>query len=197
MRLAGVIIAGGKSSRMGEEKALAMLGGKPLLAHVIDRIRPQVNDLIVNANGDASRFQHFGLTVVPDLRSDIGTPLAGLHAALTWAREQGYDAALTVPSDAPFLPRDLLARLKAAKADAAIAASADQAHFLTGLWSHGLLEKLEHAIEIQNIFRVKDWVKACSAATVTWPDQPFDPFFNVNTPQELAEAERITAEFNP
>lgn len=197
MRVAGVIIAGGKSSRMGEEKALAILGSKPLLAHVIDRIGPQVNALIVNANGNASRFKRFGLTVIPDRRNDICTPLAGLHAALCWAREQGFDAALTVPSDAPFLPRDLVLRLSDMKASAVVSAAGGQQHFLTGLWAHTLLETLEDAIVVQHIVRVKDWVKLCDAATVTWPDQPLDPFFNVNTRQDLAEAERIAAEFNP
>lgn len=197
MRIVGVIIAGGTSSRMGEEKALAMLGGKPLISHILARIAPQVTAVIMNANGVAGRFEHFGLTVIPDRRDDIGTPLAGLHAALSWTREQDFDAALTVPSDTPFLPHDLVLRLGAANANAAIAASGSEQHYLTGLWPHRILEKLEEAIEIQHMFRVKDWVKTCGAATVTWPDEPYDPFFNLNTRQDLAEAERIAAEFNP
>lgn len=197
MRIAGVIIAGGRSSRMGREKALAMLAGKALLGHVIERIAPQVTAVVINANGDPERFAAFGLTVVADRLPGIGSPLAGLHAALSFAREEGFDAVLTVPSDAPFLPRDLARRLAEVHSTAALAASAGQQHFLTGLWSHGLLEELEAAIRDAGLVRVKDWAKSCGAAVVEWPDEPNDPFFNVNTQEELAEARRIVAEFNP
>jgi molybdenum cofactor guanylyltransferase len=197
MRVTGVIIAGGRSSRMGREKALTVLAGKALLNHVIERIDPQVTAVVVNANGDVSRFAAFGLSVIADRRPDIGTPLAGLHAALSFARDKGFDAALTVPSDAPFLPRDLASRLAEVHSAAVIAASAGQQHFLTGLWSHRLLEELEMAIRDVGLVRVKDWAKSCGAAMVEWPVEPYDPFFNVNTPDELAEAERIMLELNP
>ncbi len=197
MRIAGVIIAGGRSSRMGREKALAMLGGKALLSRVIERIGPQVTAVVVNANGDASRFAAFGLSVIADRHLDIGTPLAGLHAALSFARDEGFDEVLTVPSDAPFLPRDLTPRLAEARSTAAIATSGGQQHFLTGLWSHRLLEELEVAIHDAGLVRVKDWAKSCGASVVDWPDEAYDPFFNVNTPEELAEAQRIMVEFNP
>ena len=196
MRIAGVIIAGGSSSRMGREKALAMLAGKALLSHVIERIASQATAVVINANGDSERFAAFGLTVIADRLTEIGTPLAGLHAALSFAREEGFDAVLTVPSDAPFLPRDLTPRLAEVHSAAVIAASGGQQHFLTGLWSHALLEALEAAIRDGGVVRVKDWAKSCGAAVVDWPDEPYDPFFNVNTPEDLAEARRIAAGFH-
>ena len=197
MRIAAVIIAGGRSSRMGEEKALLQLGGKPLLGHVIQRIAPQVTAIIINANGDARRYAEFALAVIADLRPEVGTPLAGLHAGLLWARAEGFDAVLTVPCDCPFLPGDLVAKLLGANAQAAIAASGSQRHFLTGLWHCALLETLEHAIDHEGMFRVKDWAAACQAVAVGWADEPYDPFYNVNTPEDLAEAARIAAEFLP
>jgi molybdopterin-guanine dinucleotide biosynthesis protein A len=193
MRIAGVIVAGGRSSRMGEEKALTQLNGRTILAHITNRIAPQVATIVINANGDAERFADTRLTVLPD-RDGIGTPLAGLHAALHFGRRKGFDAVLTVPSDAPFLPHDLVQRLASAKADAAIAKSGGQTHFLTGLWSHVLLEKLERSIS-DGVVRVKDWAFLCGAVPVEWPTVPFDPFFNVNTPEDLAEAEQIEAKF--
>ena len=195
MKIAGVIIAGGRSSRMGREKAFALLSGRTILSHIVERIAPQVTIIAINANGDPDRFAETGLNVIPDVLG-TGTPLAGLHAALRFARCEGFDAALTIPSDAPFLPRDLVRRLSSARASAAISQSGSQSHFLTGLWPHILLEKLEQTIGVQTV-RVKDWTRYCNAATVAWPVEPFDPFFNVNTPQDLAEAERITAEFSP
>jgi molybdenum cofactor guanylyltransferase len=223
MRIAGVIIAGGKSSRMGEEKALMRFGNRPLLSHVIARVATQVESVILNANGDAARFAPFGLTVVTDQHLDIGTPLAGLHAALRWAKDHRFDAALTVPSDAPFVPRDLAGRL--AGEGASVAASGGQTHYLTGFWPAYLLEILEEALlhvrhsresgnpalvdegsgvpafagvtENGRMRRVQDWVRLCDARIIEWPVQPFDPFFNINTPDDLAEAERIAAEFAP
>ena len=197
MKIAGVIVAGGRSSRMGFEKAFVLLQGKTILTHVMSRIAPQVTALVVNANGDASRFKELGFPVIPDSRTGIGTPLAGIHAALTFARHHGFDAALTVPSDTPFMPRDLVHRLQAEESLPAIAASGDQRHFLTGLWPQNLLEQLEFAIEHDHIFRVKDWALTSGSTTVTWDVDPFDPFFNVNTTDDLAEAELIAAEFQP
>ncbi|WP_373502495.1 molybdenum cofactor guanylyltransferase [Aestuariivirga sp.] len=197
MKIAGVIVAGGRSSRMGFEKAFALLKGRTILSHVSSRIATQVTALVINANGDASRFKELGFTVIPDRLTDIDTPLAGIHAAIAFAREHGFDAALTVPSDTPFMPRDLVPRLQAEKSLPAIAASGDQRHFLTGLWPHNLLERLEIAIEQDRIFRVKDWALTSGSAAATWDVDPFDPFFNVNTPIDLAEAERIAAEFAP
>ncbi len=195
MRVAGVIIAGGRSARMGSDKARMTVGGRALLARTVERVSPQVTALALNVNGNPAAFAGLNLTFVPDLHPDIGTPLAGLHAGLSWVRRQGFDALASMPCDCPFLPHDLVSRLASANADAAIAASSGQLHFLTGLWSHTLLEKLEQAIGTGQTVRVKDWAASAGAARVEWPNQPYDPFFNVNTPEQLAEANRIAAEF--
>ncbi len=194
MTIAGVIIAGGRSIRMGgEEKAFKIIGGSTILDRVIVRMRPQVDALAINANGDASRFLATGLPVFPDRPGDIATPLAGIHASLAWARDHDHDLLLTVPADAPFLPRDLVARLEAP----AIAASGGQEHFIVGAWPTHLADDLERAILDDGLLRVRDWAALVSAKPVEWPATPYDPFFNVNTPAELAEAARIAAEFDP
>lgn len=195
MRTCAVIVAGGRSSRMGQEKALSIIRGRTIMAHVIARLAPQVTEIAINTNGDPDRFAAYGLTIVADRRVDVGTPLAGLHAALALAREKGFDAVLTVPSDAPFLPGDLVPRLAQEGRRAAIAASGGQQHYLTGLWSHHLLAEVERALARDPRPRLQDWARMCDAAVVAWPALPYDPFFNVNTPGELAEAERIAAEF--
>ena len=197
MKAIAVIVAGGRSARMGREKALEQIGGFTIIDRIISQLAPQVARIAINANGDAGRFRHTGLQVVPDFRSDVATPLAGLHAALSLAKAEGYEAALTVPSDTPFLPDDLMARLAGAGRPAAIAASQGQAHYLTGLWSVALWQGVAQALDEPRTPRLQDWVERCRAATVTWPVEPFDPFFNVNTPEELAEARRIAAVFLP
>lgn len=195
MSIAAVIIAGGRSSRMGREKALESVGGIAILSRIISRIRPQVADIVINANGPAERFREMGLRIIPDIHSDVGTPLAGLHTALSIANDEGFSAVLTVPSDCPFLPDDLVKRLSSLNAPAAIAASGGQAHFVTGLWHPMLLKQMAGALDRPRPPRLKDWAVEAGAATVEWPVQTFDPFFNVNTPEDLAEANRIAAEF--
>lgn len=195
MSIAAVIIAGGRSSRMGREKAFELVGQKTILLRIMSRLQPQAYALFINANGPQERFSETGLTVIPDFRSGIGTPLAGLHTALRFAEQEGFDAVLTIPSDCPFLPFDLVENLAAANAAAAIAASGGQAHFITGLWSSALLPRLESTLDQARLPRLQDWAREAGAATVEWPMEPYDPFFNVNTPEELAEANRIAAEF--
>lgn len=190
MRIAGAIIAGGRSSRMdGKEKFFLELGGARFLDRLLGCLSRQTDCAIINANGDPARFD--GLTVVPDLRTDIGTPLAGLHAVLTWSLNENFDAVLTVPSDAPFLPHDLQARLRGH--GPAIAASGGQEHYLTGFWPVTLAPVMEQAIN-SGIFRVKDWARLAKARIVEWPVLPHDPFFNINTPEDLAQARRIAAQ---
>ena len=197
MRTCAVIVAGGRSSRMGREKALELFRGRSMIDWIIERLSAQVDEIVLNANGDTRRFAQLGLQVIIDLRSDVGTPLAGLHAALAFAKNNGFDAVLTTPSDVPFLPADLLQRLLAANRDAVISASGGQLHYLTGLWSPGLLPAIEDAVKQPRTPRLQDWCRACGAAVVEWSANPYDPFFNINTPEQLAEAERIAAEFNP
>jgi molybdopterin-guanine dinucleotide biosynthesis protein A len=193
MRILAVIVAGGRSSRMGREKAFELIGGRTIMSRIVERLSGQVSAVVINANGNVERFRDLGLPVIGDVREDVGTPLAGLHAALCFANEQDFASVLTVPSDCPFLPLDLAGRLAAEGGDAAIAASGGQAHYLTGLWSRHLLEDLEQALDQPP--RLQDWARRCGAAVVEWPAVPFDPFFNVNTPEELAEAEQIAAKF--
>ncbi len=193
--IAGVIIAGGRSSRMGGvEKVFIEVGGKRILDRIIERMAPQVDRLAINANGDATRFQGSGLTVIPDLPDGGQTPLAGFHATLRWAKAAGFDWLITIPSDAPFLPRDLVTRLATFKARAAIAKSSGQEHYLTGLWPVALSGALDEAITA-GMLRVKDWAAHVDAATAEWPVDLFDPFFNVNSPEQLAQAQAIAVEF--
>jgi molybdenum cofactor guanylyltransferase len=184
MKILGAIIAGGQSRRMGGvEKAFLQLGSKTLIEHVVARLTPQVDDVIINANGDAARFHG---VVVPDAITHIQTPLVGLHAVLAYAKN--YDAVLTVPSDGPFLPLDLKQKLCGG---AAIACSGGQAHYLTGFWPVSLFAKLEDAILNRGLVRMQDWVLECQAAKVEWEVTPHDPFFNINTPDDVVRAEAI------
>jgi molybdopterin-guanine dinucleotide biosynthesis protein A len=194
MKIIGAIIAGGRSSRMGgREKAFLELASKPVILHVIEHFEPQVDQLVINANGEANRFSEFGLEVVPDVLTSLTTPLAGLHAALAFTKNAGADVLITVPSDTPFLPFDLVARLleNAGANGAAIAASGGQKHYIIGAWKTELLDDLESAIEGDNLFRVKDWAHRAAAQKVEWPVKPHDPFFNVKEPEDLRIAELI------
>ncbi|MFT3988371.1 molybdenum cofactor guanylyltransferase [Aestuariivirga sp.] len=188
MKIAAVIIAGGASSRMGAEKLLLPVGQRRIIDRLLS-ILPQ--PVALNANGDPARFAGVSLPVIADSMKDIGTPLAGLHAALLWGEAQDVDAVLTVPSDCPFLPSDLAARLSAAGAPA-VAASGGAVHYLTGLWPVTARASLE-SLTARGVRRVRDWVEAVDARTVEWDARPFDPFMNVNTPEELAEANRIAS----
>lgn len=195
MTIAGLVLAGGNSTRMGRDKALVTLGGAPLLARVAGRLGPQVGPLAVNANGDPDRLAGFGLTVIADDRPDTG-PLGGVLAGLSWAATLGSRprALVTVPVDGPFLPRDLVARLAAVQADAGqivIAASGDRDHPVFGLWplpAAGPLEEWRRTARSQG---VRGFLAARGFAVATWrlPDRGPDPFFNVNAPADLAEAE--------
>ena len=196
MKIIGAIIAGGQSRRMGgREKAFLELAGKPVILHVIEQLEPQVDQLVINANGEPARFSEFGLEVVPDGLTSLTTPLAGLHAALQFTKSVDGDVLVTVPSDTPFLPFDLVARLleKTGINGAAIAASGGRDHYIIGAWKTELLEDLESAIARDNLFRVKDWANRVAAHKVEWPVERHDPFFNVNAPEDLQVAEKIVS----
>ena len=195
MKSCAVIIAGGQSSRMGREKALEQVHGKIILDRIVAKLGTQADAIAINANGDTGRFAKLRLPVITDVYCNIGTPLVGLHAALSHAAGNNFDAVLTVPSDTPFLPADLMKRLRAASSLAAIARSGGQSHYLTGLWSVTLLPEMEEALKQPRTPRLQDWCSICNATLVEWPSVAFDPFFNVNTHEDLAEAERIAARF--
>jgi molybdenum cofactor guanylyltransferase len=187
MNILGAIIAGGKSTRMGSEKALIKLGNKTLIMRVVDRLLPQVEDIVINANGDTKRFEFLEFDIIPDIEAEIDTPLAGIHSALTYAKEEGYDAVVTVPSDSPFLPHDLVRKLSGTKA--AFANSKGQDHFLTGFWPIHLLPKLVENMHKSN--RVQDWAFKTNAVKVNWRADDYDPFMNINTPADMTAALKI------
>jgi molybdopterin-guanine dinucleotide biosynthesis protein A len=200
-RITGLLLAGGLSRRMGGgDKCLRALAGRPILSHIIERIRPQVGALVLNANGDPGRFAAFGLPVAADSVAGFAGPLAGILAGLDWAAAAAPDSpmVLSVPSDAPFLPRDLAQCLSAAcraeAADIVFAASGGQQHPVVGLWPVALREDLRHALVEENIRKVDLWSQRYRVAVVDFPAEPVDPFFNTNRPEDLAEAEARIAE---
>src|SRR5579884_3854060 len=184
MKLLGLLLAGGQSRRMGGgDKALRELGGISLLARVIERVRPQVETLLLNADG------------VPGFAG----PLAGILAGLDWTAAHRPDcpAILSVATDAPFLPRDLAARLVGAAveagADLACAASGGRAHPVFGLWPVRLREDLRRAVSEEGIRKVDRWTARHRLVTVTFADRPIDPFFNANRPEDLETAAGLLA----
>ena len=196
----GVVLAGGLARRMGGgDKPLREIGGRTILARVIARLEPQCECVVINANGDPRRFASFGIPVIADGLQDYPGPLAGILAALDWAAANRPDAAwiLSTPGDCPFLPRDLVARLSRAliadNAELAIAASQGQSHPVIGLWSVALRDALRRALVVEGLRKVGQWTTRYRVATVTWPAEPLDPFFNANTVDDLAEAERLAA----
>lgn len=192
------ILAGGLARRMGGgDKPLRAIAGRPLLAHVIERLQPQCGALALNANGDSARFESFGLPVIADDVQGFPGPLAGVLAAMDWAAEQQPHAAciLTAPGDCPFLPRDLVARLHQARldehAEIAVAASGGHLHPVIALWPVAIRDALRAALIEDDIRKVERFTARYPRAVVEWPVTPFDPFFNANTPEDVAEAERI------
>ena len=193
----GCVLAGGLARRMGGgDKPLRMLGGQPMLDHALARLTPQVSAVILNANGDPSRFAAYGLPVVADGLPDYPGPLAGILAALDWAAAHRPDLAwvASVPGDSPFIPHDLVARLQAARALAAVpfacARSDGQTHPPVGIWPVALRDDLRAAL-LAGERRIDRWTARHGCAHADWPTSPIDPFFNANAPEELAEAERL------
>src|SRR6188508_134939 len=179
----------------GGDKPMRTILGRSILDRVIARLQPQCDGLILNANGDPARFAAVGLPVIPDGVADFPGPLAGILAALDWTATHRPDVAwiLSAAADCPFLPRDLVARLHAARAEQdaqlAVAASDGQSHPVIGLWSVALREELRHALVVDDIRKIDRWTARFRLATVTWPTTPLDPFFNANTMDDIAEAE--------
>jgi len=204
MSTLGVILAGGLATRMGGgDKCLLMAGGRSLLAHAIDRLRPQVDGLILNANGDPARFAGFGLPVVADSVAGFAGPLAGVLAGMEAAAARGASHIVTVAGDTPFFPGDLAARLRdAAQAEGkplACAAAPEGGrlwdHPTFGLWPVALAADLRAALE-GGVRKVVLWTGRHGCARAVFdPGAPdgsgIDPFFNVNTPADLTEADRI------
>ena len=200
MKIVGLLLAGGQSRRMGGgDKALRVIGGIPLLERVIERMRPQVETLVLNANGDPARFAGFGLPVVPDSVPDYAGPLAGVLAGLDWTAAHRSDCTyvVSVATDAPFLPTDLVSRLlrgmEKSGAELACAASGGQPHPVIGLWPVRLREDLRHAVVDETVRKVDVWTARYRLATVPFASEPIDPFFNANRPEDLATAAALLA----
>ena len=196
--IAGVLLAGGQSRRMGGgDKSLRELAGRTLLARIVERVRPQVGALMLNANGDPARFQAFGLPVAADAVGGFAGPLAGVLTGLEWALAHAPGAAFiaTFACDAPFVPEDLVARLARAvadeDADMACAASNGRDHPVFGLWPVGLAADLRHALVEEDIRKVDIWTARYRLARVTFAADPLDPFFNVNRPEDFTAAEAL------
>jgi molybdenum cofactor guanylyltransferase len=196
-----VLLAGGLARRMGGgDKCLRPLGGRTILAHVLERARPQVDAMVLNANGDPARFAGFGLPVAGDVVEGFAGPLAGVITGLEWALAHRPDAAwvASVATDTPFFPRDLVARLLAAVADEgaelACAASGGRAHPVFGLWPTALAGELRRALVEEGVRKIDAWTARHRLAVVEFPMGRVDPFFNANRPEDLAEAERLLAQ---
>lgn len=201
-KVVGILLAGGLARRMGGgDKCLRPLGGRPLLAHLIDIAAPQVDRLILNANGDPARFDGFGLPVVPDVIEGYAGPLAGILTGMTWVAENQPDASwlMSFATDAPFVPNDLVARLKSAVdargAVMARAASGGRGHPVFGLWPVALRDELRAAMIDEDMRKIDRWTARYDLAEVIFePARGVDPFFNVNSPENLEEARRLLAE---
>lgn len=195
-----VLLAGGLARRMGGgDKPMRTIGGRTILERVIARLAPQCDGMILNANGDPARFAAFGLAVVADDVPGFPGPLAGILAALDWtaANRPGIEWVLSAAGDCPFLPRDLVTRLHQSRArehaQLAVAASGGQTHPVIGLWRVDLRDALRQALVGEDLRKIDRWTARYKLATVSWPLEPLDPFFNANTVDDIAEAERLAA----
>ncbi len=196
--IAGLVLAGGRGRRLGErDKAFIDLGGRPLLAHVFDRLAPQCAAMLISANGDPARFAAWPAPVLADARPGFLGPLAGLLAGLDWVAEArpAVSALVSVSVDTPFLPPDLVTRLVQGRhhagAEVASAVSAGRRHPVVALWPAGMREALRQALDGDAGRSVDRVLQAHRCADVVWPSQPRDPFFNINHPQDLERAQLL------
>jgi molybdopterin-guanine dinucleotide biosynthesis protein A len=200
----GVLLAGGRSERMGgEDKSLIALGGKPLIAHAAARLRPQVDRLVVNANGDAARFAFLELPVVPDADGGTSGPLAGILAGIDWTLANAPDVSwiATVAVDTPFIPFDLVATFLAASSDAGtirLAASNGRLHQVIGLWPAALRNNLAAWLQSGRSNAVRDFLATQPHTAVDFDTRAgLEPFFNINTPEDLERARGMLIDTGP
>jgi|TARA_R110002072_G_scaffold727_24_gene5392 molybdopterin-guanine dinucleotide biosynthesis protein A len=196
--ICGVLLAGGLSRRMGGgDKSLQIIDGKPILDRVISRAAPQVDKLVLNVNGDASRFAAYDLPIAPDPIEGFAGPLAGVLAGMNWAADHlpNCQTIVTFATDAPFVPVDLVVCLKAEQeaqcATLACAASNGRNHPVFALWPLALRADLRKALLEEGVRKVDVFTARYSQAVVAWPTLPFDPFFNANRPEDLKQAEQV------
>jgi molybdopterin-guanine dinucleotide biosynthesis protein A len=182
----------------GGDKGLIELAGRPILEHVIERLRPQVDGMAINANGDPARFACYGLPVLADTVPGFPGPLAGVLAGLEWACSRGCRWVTTIATDTPFFPRDLVQRLSVAireqSAEIACVASAGRAHPVIGLWPARLAPELKSALMGRGVRKVDEWTQSYRLVEVDFPVLGYDPFFNANRREDLDEARRILSE---
>ncbi|MBL6928248.1 MAG: molybdenum cofactor guanylyltransferase [Rhodospirillales bacterium] len=201
----GAVLAGGLSRRMGgKDKSALLLSGQPLIGHVLDRIRGQVSEIVINASEDLDRFGEYGLGIVPDISGDgkvegFGGPLVGILSVLEWAAAERPAVALvaTFPTDTPLLPLDFVDRagraLNAEKAEFACAVSGQRVHPVVALWPVEIRHRLRSIVVEDGLRRVDRLLDLFRTARVEYPDLPVDPFFNINKPGDLAEGEQLLA----
>jgi molybdopterin-guanine dinucleotide biosynthesis protein A len=199
--VAGVVLAGGLARRMGGgDKGFIILGGKPILTHVIERLKPQTEALIINANGELERFAAYELPVVPDSIEGWPGPLAGVLAGLDWAAAEGFSHIATAATDTPFFPRDLVVHFKAVvereKGELAVAQSGSRTHPVFGYWPIVLRDDLRAALK-KGVRKVDEWTGRHRLAVAQFDAVPYDPFFNVNRPEDMGEAEAIFNAYGP
>jgi len=194
-----IVLAGGSARRMGGgDKTLVTVQGRPILDWIIARVLPQVTALAISANGDPARFANYPFDIVPDHAAELG-PMAGVLAGMVWAGRTQPSAThiLTVSGDTPFLPSDLLERLTASLPEQAnsmaTAQSGGRLHPAVSLWPIAARGDIQTLLEAGQGKRVMEWVERLKAVPVEWPVEPYDPFFNVNTPDDVVMAEKIHA----
>lgn len=197
-KIFGVLLAGGLSRRMGGgDKPLLEIDGRPIIAHAIARLAPQCDGLVINANGDPARFGAFGLPVVADTIEGFAGPLAGVLAGMDYAAAHWPDATdiVSAPADTPFLPENLIESLRKARQEAgaqiAVAESGDRVHHAVALWPVALREELRRALVEEGVRKVSAFIARFANVNVAWPELPYDPFFNVNRPEEVETARAI------
>ncbi|HEY2531862.1 MAG TPA: molybdenum cofactor guanylyltransferase MobA [Xanthobacteraceae bacterium] len=198
----GLILAGGLARRMGGgDKARIKIGQATILRRVLMRLVPQCSGVIINANGEPARFADTGLPIVADSVPDYAGPLAGILAGLDWAATNAPENEwiVSVPGDCPFLPQDLVVRLHDARIKAGVklacARSGEWRHPVVALWSQMLRENLRHALLSEGLRKIEIWTARHGVAVSAWPDEPIDPFFNVNTPEDATRAEALAQQY--
>ncbi len=197
----GIILAGGQARRLGGvDKALLAVGGEPILTRLARRLAPQCAGLALNANGDPARFAGFGLAVVADDIAGFAGPLAGVLAGMDYVAANFADISeiVTVPADTPFIPRDLVKRLRDARgeagADIAVARSGERDHHAVALWPVTLRGELRRALVEEELRKVAAFIERFKRVAAEWPTEPNDPFFNVNRPEDVERAEAMAAQ---
>ncbi len=198
----GLVLAGGLARRMGGgDKARIAIRGVTILHRVLACLAPQCTGLLINANGDPARFADTGLPVVADSVPDFAGPLAGVLAGLDWAALHlpQCEWLASVPGDCPFLPNDLIVRLHAARvaagASLACARSGQWRHPVVGLWPLALRDDLRRALTADGLRKIEIWTERHGVAIADWPAEPVDPFFNVNTPEDAAQAQAMATKY--